>query len=326
MEVRLGVVLRMRAILVSIAGHHYLSRRGTTEQRTAFGALEQCEDLVLPAPAKPLRRTITEMAVFPPLDDELKLARDVVPAWIGIRFGAIDEGRRAALGLTRGAAIVQAVFPQSPAEAAGLQVGDVITGPPDSPFQEPGQVREWTMLAEIDRPVSLDLLRERDSLTVSRVPGSRPVKWPELPEPPKVSEAAPAFDQLKLMAYRGDLPAGRAGRSGHLLFFWATWCGPCKATLPELLAFEHDRGVPVIAITDESAETLDPFFQAFGRPFPERVAVDEARRAFRAYGVSGTPTFVLVDAIGKVRSYTTGYDRMKGIGVDGWKWSQSRGR
>ncbi|HJS57526.1 MAG TPA: TlpA disulfide reductase family protein, partial [Vicinamibacteria bacterium] len=135
-------------------------------------------------------------------------------------------------------------------------------------------------------------------------------------------EAAPAFDHLKLTAYRGDLPKDRAGRSGQLLFFWATWCGPCKAALPELLAFERVRGVPVVAVTDESAETLDPFFKTFVDPFPERVSIDEARRAFRAYGVSGTPTFVLVDGAGTVRSYATGYSKGKGLGIDGWRWSE----
>jgi thiol-disulfide isomerase/thioredoxin len=322
MEVRLGVVLRMRAILVSIAGRYYLARRGTAEQRAAFGGLTQCEDLTLRSPTKPLRTSLAEMVPFPPLEDELKLARDVVPAWIGIRFGAVDEGRRQALGVTRGASIVQAVYPQSPAEAAGILVGDIITGPPDAPFQEQGQIREWTMLAEIERPVSLDLMRERDWLTVSLVPGARPVKWPELPGPPKVSEAAPVLGPLRLTPYRGDVPRDPVGRSGHLLFFWATWCGPCKAALPELLAFESDRSVPVIAITDESAETLDPFFKTFDKPFPERVAVDEARRAFRAYGVSGTPTFVLVDGDGRVRSYSTGYSKDKGLGMDGWRWSE----
>jgi thiol-disulfide isomerase/thioredoxin len=105
-----------------------------------------------------------------------------------------------------------------------------------------------------------------------------------------------------------------------MLFFWATWCGPCKAALPELLAFERERKTPVIAITDEPAETLQGFFARFSAPFPEQVATDEERRAFRAYGVSGTPTFVLVDGEGVIRSYSTGYSAAKSLGVEGWSW------
>ena len=51
------------------------------------------------------------------------------------------------------------------------------------------------------------------------------------------------------------------------------------------------------------------------------VAVDEYRRAFLAYGVSGTPTFVLVDAQGDVQSIATGYAPAKGLPIDGWTWS-----
>ena len=111
----------------------------------------------------------------------------------------------------------------------------------------------------------------------------------------------------------------------HLLFFWATWCAPCKASLPEVLAFEQERGAQVIAITDEPAEQVDPFFQRFSSPFPATVAVDELRSAFQAYGVSGTPTFVLVDGVGKVESTSTGYTAEKGLGVEGWSWSKRAG-
>jgi thiol-disulfide isomerase/thioredoxin len=126
--------------------------------------------------------------------------------------------------------------------------------------------------------------------------------------------------------YRGEVPSALRGSGPHLLYFWATWCGPCKAAVPELLAFERERGTPVVAITDEEGETLDGFFSGFGRPFPERVATDAARRAFLAYGVSGTPTFVLVDGGGVVRSYSVGYTPAKGLGVPGWAWSGASSR
>ena len=49
---------------------------------------------------------------------------------------------------------------------------------------------------------------------------------------------------------------------------------------------------------------------------------DMDRRAFLAYGVSGTPTFVLVDGQGVVRSYHTGYLAATGLKIDGWVWNK----
>jgi thiol-disulfide isomerase/thioredoxin len=124
---------------------------------------------------------------------------------------------------------------------------------------------------------------------------------------------------LALTAYRGKLPALAPG-SPYLLFFWATFCGPCKASLPEVLAFERQRQIPVVAISDEPKETLDAFFAAWKKPFPAIVVQDELRRASLAYGTSGVPTFVYVDAQGTVASVVTGYVPDRGLGVPGWKY------
>ena len=57
------------------------------------------------------------------------------------------------------------------------------------------------------------------------------------------------------------------------------------------------------------------------RHFFARVAVDPLRRSFIAYGVSGTPTIVLVDDEGVVRHRQVGYKAGDGLTVEGWRWA-----
>jgi thiol-disulfide isomerase/thioredoxin/uncharacterized GH25 family protein len=89
-----------------------------------------------------------------------------------------------------------------------------------------------------------------------------------------------------------------------LLDFWATWCGPCVAELPQLQRVRElyaDKGLVVIGVHHNSVpgERVREFVRKKGLTFP--VALDDAEGGTcGAYHVSRYPTKVLIGRDGKI--------------------------
>ena len=319
MQVRLGALLRMKTVLARVAGQVYLASRASEDEVREHASLVGCESLAL-ANSVSTPRLLQEQEPFPSFDEDLALAERVLPGWMGVRFRPTRNDVREEMGLETGATDITTVFPDTPAEAAGLEAGDIVLGPPGAPFTERNQIREWVMTGPIGKQRALQIRRGDDELLVVLTPSTYPLEQPALPGPPKAGNEAPPLEQVQ--AYHGSLPDSLANKGPYLLFFWATWCGPCKQAVPELLAFERKQGIRVIAITDERSAQLEPFFETRGDAFPETVAIDLRRRTFQTYGVSGTPSFVLIGKDGKIRASAAGYSAEKGLDLPGWSWSE----
>ena len=334
LDVRRAAILRLRGVLTGVAGRVLLAMgpdaiANSGAERDAVERLLSCEAIELgELPAAKLAVAAPKIEPFPPLADDIALLTEVLPSWVGVRFGPVAQSFRKSRGLTAGATQLRAVYPDSPAEEAGLQAGDIMLGPPERDFAEPGQFREWTMTSPQDTPLPLRVLRPSDSPSLDQgfdamlILRPLPLKLPRLPGPPKVGEVVPVLPANIERVGSGSLPA-LTGRS-HLLFFWATWCGPCKLAVPEVMAFAADRGIPVVAISDENADTVAGFLKKRTEDFFEEVAVDPLRKSFITFGVSGTPTILLMDGGRVVRHRQVGYSRREGLKVKGWSWSSDQ--
>jgi thiol-disulfide isomerase/thioredoxin len=89
-----------------------------------------------------------------------------------------------------------------------------------------------------------------------------------------------------------------------LLDFWGLWCTPCRKEMPGLVQLQRQfgaRGFTVLMVhTPQKAEQLREYLQA--ERVPLVVAVDTGETA-RAYGVDAYPTYVLIDAGGKIVAF-----------------------
>jgi thiol-disulfide isomerase/thioredoxin len=87
-----------------------------------------------------------------------------------------------------------------------------------------------------------------------------------------------------------------------LLNFWATWCGPCRAEIPDLIELQakyKDR-LQIIGLTvdDDDAGAIKKVVEETGINYPVAMASDEVRIKYG--GIAALPTSFMLDSEGRV--------------------------
>lgn len=123
-----------------------------------------------------------------------------------------------------------------------------------------------------------------------------------------VAEKAPDFS---LAALDDEQEYSLADYGGQVVYvdFWASWCGPCRQSLPSLDRLYRQlshRGFMVLAINvDAYSQDAKDFLKAYPVSYP--VLRDESGSLPATFGVKGMPTAFLIDKQGKVRRVHEGF-------------------
>ena len=108
-----------------------------------------------------------------------------------------------------------------------------------------------------------------------------------------------AGDPVNLSDYRGRVV---------IMEFWATWCGPCRFSLPSLEVIYkkyRDRGVSVLLVNE--GETADEITRWAGKRFTAPILLDAQSDVAASYRVQGLPRLFVIGQDGNVLYEHEGY-------------------
>ncbi len=128
----------------------------------------------------------------------------------------------------------------------------------------------------------------------------------------RVGDAAPALTMSKWI--KGEPVKAFEAGTVYVVEFWATWCPPCRKSIPhlsELQAKFKDKGVIIIGqnCSEDQPEKVDAFVKKMGDKMNYRVALDDMKTErigkmsktwMDAAGQDGIPTAFVVDKAGKI--------------------------
>ena len=131
-------------------------------------------------------------------------------------------------------------------------------------------------------------------------------------EATKVGALAPDFT-LRDLDGRNESLSDHLGKDVILLDFWATWCVPCGAEMPELQTIydQHkDKGFVILGIAMDGPETVAQvagYARRYGVTFP--VLLDEETKVVGVYNPKHVaPLTILIDRKGQVARVRNGYN------------------
>ena len=100
-----------------------------------------------------------------------------------------------------------------------------------------------------------------------------------------------------------------------LVNFWATWCGPCRMEIPDLVRLQNElgpKGFQVIGLSgDDTVETAATFAKANKMPYPIILNTPDIMKSFGS--PQGIPASFLINKEGNIVWAQEGIDPQKSV-------------
>ena len=135
---------------------------------------------------------------------------------------------------------------------------------------------------------------------------SRPAENADSAPPPSATREAPGFSlagidgkPVRLSDYEGKVV---------VINFWATWCPPCRAEIPDFVKFYNEnkeKGLVIIGIAlEQSASDVRRMVESLNMTYP--VALSDGSVERRYGGFRGIPTTFVIARDGTIARKHTG--------------------
>ena len=160
------------------------------------------------------------------------------------------------------------------------------------------------------RFLSIAAIAAMTTSSLAQEGGTVPASATEAPaETPKLSigDKAPKTHLQKVV--KGEFNGEFKKDNVYVVEFWATWCPPCRDSMPHLSELQKkykDQGVHILGISDETEQKVNDFIGNGSWPQKTQytIAIDDENKTGNAYmraaGQSGIPTAFIVGKTGMV--------------------------